>query len=341
MRMSRSTSNRAHPWLPAVVIALVAGAGSISCGPKNNPEPSPGPDFEGTIVVLFGRSPLAGEGQLRSVRRNDAGARVLSNDVVLSSLQDVAPRGRTLPFSRSGSDTDVIDIVDIDTGATRQFASGRGPVASSDRVAFCAQHGQLTVAPVDGSNGGRAVATVPAGCVHAVWHNNTLAFLTLGTSTNQAGATVHIWDGGDLQEFEAPVGVHGYGPVTWSAQGTSLMYSNGEKVVEIDLGAKRAAILGDGKAPKYSPVTNDLYAVVTDQSAIEVRSHNGGTIATRGFAGSTLPWAIDFAWSPDGKTIAVVTPTCLNVWRWDSGEASCIAESGASGGYLPIALWFP
>lgn len=340
MRVSASITIRLRTSLRLLVLALLGWSASMACGSSHDAAPSPAAALQGTIITLSGRSPLAGEGELRAISQSDVNGRQLATEVALASLQTVAPRGRLLPFSRSGNDRDVIDVVDVDTAASRQVASGRAPVASTDRVAYCAQGGQVVVAPLDASTEGEVVATVPLGCVRAAWNKATLAFLTLGTTTTSGGVTVHLWDGREPTEFEVPVPVHGYGPLTWSAQASSLLYSNGEKLIAVDLATKHGVVVGDGKAPKYSPVVDDLYAVVTAESAIEVRRRNAGTVATHTFAGTTLPWTIEFAWSPDGRSIAVVTPSCLFIWQLDSDATPCIAPTRGSAGYLPLVLWF-
>ncbi len=322
-------------------LALTIGCCSavIACASDASKTTDGATRIDGTLVVLAGRGLGDTEGTLLAFGGSSGTGRVVAENVSVADLPTAAPGGRALPFLRAGGNADEIALVDVTSGSTTDFAPGLGPIASADHIAYCGGDHALLVAPINDPAAATPIATVPSGCVEGVWRGDVLAFLELMPSMTGGGTTVHLWDNSVVHSFDAPVAARGYGPVSWSSEGTSLLYSNREQIVEVDLAGRASRVVGTGDAPKYSPVDDDIYAAEMPTS-IEVRDRSGRTLAAHAVPADPRPGFDAYAWSPDGSTIAIVSPSCIELWNWQSDVSStCVATPG-SGTFLPVALWF-
>lgn len=283
---------------------------------------------------------MTSEGELMAFDPVSGRGRDLAENVDLIRQTEASADG--LLFFTTTDDATEIRLVDVGSGDVDDFAKGDWPVSSGARVAFCSSPGNLVVADAHDPERRETVGRVSPGCAPMAWFGSRLAFAQIGSSLGLDGATLRLWDGGTLEEVDVAVPVSGIGDLSWSARGTSLLYANGDgELVEVDLASRRGTAVGVGQDPKYSPVDDDLFAVMTDRS-VEVRDRAGGTVARHDLPQNAQPRLaeVNFAWSPDGTAIAVVTVWCINVWDWRSEEMSC-AIRPSSGAFLPVVLWFP
>lgn len=323
-----------HGWLAALVIVPLAYA---SCG---DGAATMKRDWAGTgvIVTLVGRGVGATEGDLVAFDQSDPGGRILARRVdVPGMVQYTAPEGSVLGYTTTDLQSTEVQTVNVRSGVTQVLGPGNYPVSSEDWVAFCDPPGRLLLAQMSGVGRRQSVDSVSPGCASMVWRGQRLAYLQLGTSEGLDGVTVGLWEDDVHEKFDVPASAHGYGPVTWSADGQALMYStSGGELVEIDLNTRLGRTIGVGMSPKYSPVDPDLYAVVVGPS-VEVRNRDGRVVASHPLLGATR-FAADIAWSPEGNEIAIVSPECLDAWDWRLDTTSCVAKP--QGAFLPVVLWF-
>ena len=315
--------------------------GTSACGELETRDRSSDSPLEGTLLLLEGPSSEASEGQLRAVQFPEAREEATLPNGVNRFGVSRSSSGRELAFETFDGDQAWVSLVDVDSGRVRQLARGRMPIGSDHFVAYCSEDNWLAIAPVDGAAPAKEVIPVPNACFRGAWTKDTLAFLLLGSPSGQEdGVTAYVWEATIQQVVPAPISVAGYGDVSRSPDGKSLLYSNGETVVEIDLLTEQAAIIGTGESPRYASNAN-IYAVITSHPGVEIRD-DSGTVQAKLLLPEHEAAELGIGWSPDGDFIAIVTPQCLLIWRWASdSDARCVLSASASSAFLSTVVWFP
>jgi hypothetical protein len=321
-----------------VLCGLSGGCGSDDGGD--------GGDQAGLIVTVTSRFANDGGGTLVAFDPETPKLRVIAENVNVQRIQPVAPGVRKFPFGHYRVDDDQtgrLYIADLDTGEVEELTRGHTPFASAERLAFCSG-AQLLIAPLDRPADTTFVATLPSGtgCTYATWIDDVLAFLEI--ADRETGTTLYLWDGACCRKIEVDVPVIGRGPLSASSNGRFLMYDVDGQIVEIDLDTSTSTVVGDGYAPKFSPIDSDLFAVLTREPSLELRRRDGSVIAEHPLKGGESDDRIlapfDISWSPAGDAIAIASSDCITIWHPEDGSSSCVAKPERREYFLPIVLWF-
>lgn len=338
--------------LATPLVLFLGWSGFAACRSTQN---GLGLEGHGSIVTVAGSEAGLSVGTLIAYESVGFRAHTLDDDVYGVMLPLTPPQGRVLPYvaepeyAPGDSTTRTVDAL---TGEPGAHWEGAGAIASDNMVAFC-RGKELLIAPLAEPSETIAIQTLASktACVQGAWHGDTFAFLTIGSpATGGSRITLQLWEGGSLSSIPIDVPVFGVGPVSWSPDGTKLIYTVDDRVVQVTISDEKGSIIGAGASAKFSPMEPNIYSAITAGGSVEVRQTTGEVVAAVRPArqerddddGSDIrPDEIATAWSPDGGAIAIITPDCLSIWDFRSGNLSCKVHPPQKEVFQAVALWFP
>ena len=337
MSWNRAGRPSAILCLTATLLAVLGLAG---CTQKEEAADKESKSFSGTLVAAAANGVSDAEVRLIAFDAASPSGRGLASDVDQVTLPISAPEGSLLTYTVTTDGPPRMATVDVRTGKANDLGVGRWPVSSSTNLAFCEPARVLNVSSIASLTYAEPLTDVPPTCAFMTWHGEELLFLVLLAGAPHDVASVHSWRDRVVDSFDAVLPVNGLGSVSASAEGDSIVYSNfDDMVVQINRRSRTAEQLGRGSRPKYSPIDNDVLAVL-DAGNVVVRTREGKVIASTGGGHTELTdKVLDFAWSPDGESMGAITASTLSIWRWNEGSAATVS-SRASGVFVAPILWF-